>query len=265
MTTDNSLKKEKISLSQYMMNRSFRSDSNDNLSNNESHDEASQDKNTQSSHSKMSSKDLYRARGQDHKHRGEQFQKNKNMKLFVLDYILASLLFTETYIDGFYYTEFESTRKFIVHCVVISTKNDMRCLSALCYALEANIIYQCVISHLKSSIKKDVENYHALYQSGKATEEDYKTYFNSKIKKSLKLIEELDRSNQLWSEFENLRPLILSEFPKTFKNSNISLVTPVVKTIEIIRRCIKEYIENKGLTDKFTDCNKCTCMSLKKE
>jgi len=58
MTTDNSLKKEKISLSQYMMNRSFRSDSNDNLSNNESHDEASQDKNTQSSHSKMSSKDL---------------------------------------------------------------------------------------------------------------------------------------------------------------------------------------------------------------
>jgi len=41
------------------------------------------------------------------------------------------------------------------------------------YALEANIIYQCVISHLKSSIKKDVENYHALYQSGKATEVSY--------------------------------------------------------------------------------------------
>jgi len=70
----------------------------------------------------------------------------------------------------------------------------------------------------------------------------------------------LDRSNQLWLEFESKRSLILAEFPKTFKNSNISLVTPVVKTVEIIRRCIREYIENKGLQHEFSDYDDCDCM-----
>jgi len=52
---------------------------------------------------------------------------------------------------------------------------------------------------------------------------------------------------------------MIAEFPKTFKNSNISLVTPVVETIKIIRRCIKEFIENEGLHE-FTDFNNCDCM-----